>query len=129
MLDATINETERTLAMPSRFFSRHRAAALALAAALATLAPQAARADAIDGDWCNAEGKHLAIKGNEITLPDGSQLQGAYTRHSFAYTVPENQPAAGTQMILRLVNEDNLLAAAYRGPTPPEPWKRCEHVS
>ena len=115
--------------MPSCFLSCTYASALVLAAALAVLAPQAARADAIDGDWCNAEGKHLVIKGNEITLPDGATLQGNYTRHSFAYMTSESQPPAGTPMILRLVNEDTMLAAAYRGPTPPEQWKRCEHVS
>ena len=88
-----------------------------------------ARADAIDGDWCNPAGKHLVIKGPEITLPDGAQLQGAYTRHSFAYAVPDNQPAAGTPMILRLVNDETMIAQAYRGGVLPVTWKRCEHVS
>jgi hypothetical protein len=110
--------------MRSLLFSR-----MLLAAVVLCLASAAARADAIDGDWCSAEGKHIVIKGPEITLPDGAQLQGNYTRHSFAYVVPENQPAAGTQMIITLVNEDLAVAKAYRGGTLPVTWKRCEHVS
>ena len=107
--------------------SRHFVRPL-LAAALC-LAGSAARADAIDGDWCNPEGKHIVIKGPEITLPDGAQLNGNYTRHSFAYTVPDGQPAAGTPMIMTLVNENLAVAKAYRGGVLPVTWKRCEHVS
>lgn len=104
---------------PSRIFIA--AAALCLATAV--------RADAIDGDWCNPEGKHIVIKGTEITLPDGAQLQGNYTRHSFAYVVPENQPAAGSQIIITQVNENLAVSKAYRGSVLPVTWKRCEHVS
>ena len=111
--------------MTPQLFSR-----LACLAALAlAVSAGAARADAIDGDWCNAEGKHILIKGPEITLPDGAQLQGNYTRHSFAYVVPENQPTAGTQIIITLVNENLAVAKAYRGAVLPVTWKRCEHVS
>ena len=89
----------------------------------------AARADAIDGDWCNGDGKHMVIKGPEITLADGAQLQGNYTRHSFTYVVPEGQPEAGAQIIITLVNENLAVAKAYRGALLPVTWKRCEHVS
>ena len=99
-----------------------------LAAAFICLA-SAARADSVDGDWCNTEGKHLVIKGTDITLPDGTQLQGSNTRHSFAYVVPASQTPAGGQMLMRLVNEETMIAQVYRGGTLPVTWKRCEHVS
>ena len=100
-----------------------------IAAALICTGIGFARADTIDGDWCDPAGKHLVINGQDITLPDGAQLQGTYLRHSFAYAVPDNLPAAGTQMILRLVNEQTMISQAYRGGVLPVTWKRCEHVS
>jgi hypothetical protein len=114
----------RTPAMQQRHTSL---ALLAFGILVSTALP--ARADVIDGDWCDPDGKHLAIKGNEITLPDGKMLNGAYTRHSFAYTIPENSENAGTQMIMRLMNENLMLSQPYRTPVQPVQWKRCEHVS
>ena len=113
--------------MPSVLLRRKVLLAGVLAGLAFASAP--ARADSVDGDWCSADGKHIAIKGPDITLPDGTQLQGSFMRHSFAYVIPENQAAAGAQMILRLVNEDTIQALAYRGGTAPVTWKRCEHVS
>ena len=100
-----------------------------IAAAVLCAGAGFASADVIDGDWCDPAGKHLVIKGQDITLPDGAQLQGTYLRHSFAYAVPDNLPAAGTQMILRMVNEQTMIAQAYRGGVLPVTWKRCEHLS
>lgn len=103
--------------------------ALALGGLVLCMTVPAASADAIDGEWCNTDGKHITINGPDITLPDGAKLQGNYTRHSFAYTVPESQPAAGTPMIMTLVNENLAVAKAYRGGILPMTWKRCERVS
>ena len=105
------------------------AAPALIAAAVLGAGAGIARADTIDGDWCDPAGKHLVINGQDITLPDGAQLQGTYLRHSFAYAVPDNLPAAGTQMILRMLNEQTMIAQAYRGGVLPVTWKRCEHLS
>ena len=51
-----------------------------------------ARADVIDGDWCNAEGKQMTIRGPEIVTPGGKQTRGDYTRHSFSYVIPAGEP-------------------------------------
>ncbi len=45
-------------------------------------------ADVIDGNWCQADGRHLEIDGSTITTPGGNTIQGDYGRHTFTYTVP-----------------------------------------
>ena len=62
-----------------------------------------ARADVIDGDWCNAAGRQMTIRGPEITTPGGKQARGDYTRHSFSYVVPAGEAGAGetVSIILR----------------------------
>ncbi len=54
----------------------------AVSAAALCLSVGAARADAIDGDWCQADGRHMTIRGPEITTPGGnrrSSLRGSVT--------------------------------------------------
>src|SRR5260370_39336720 len=72
-----------------------------------------ARADVIDGDWCNAEGKQMTIRGPEIVTPGGKQTRGDYTRHSFSYVIPAGEPGAGETVSIILRNE--LLAHARQG--------------
>jgi hypothetical protein len=67
---------------------------LMLAAVLLLAAPTSAYADAIDGDWCSADGQHMTIKGDDITTPDGNQIKGNYTRHAFDYVVPAGEAGA-----------------------------------
>ncbi len=91
-----------------------------------------ALADVIDGDWCQADGRHMQINGPTITTPAGNTLQGAYSRHSFAYTVPASEPLAGTQVTMRLLNETtvNLWKGATSGdPATAEVWKRCTPIA
>lgn len=100
-------------------------AAAGLALAVALLASPAARADSIDGDWCNGPGKVLQIKGPQILTPDGKRLQGDYTRHGFSYT----DQAILTQMTL--LNEQTMhlrraASAAALAQAAPETWKRCQ---
>jgi len=33
-------------------------------------------ADAIDGDWCSANGKRMSILGEKITTPGGNRING-----------------------------------------------------
>ena len=84
-----------------------------------------ARADVIDGDWCNAEGKQMTIRGPEIVTPGGKQTRGDYTRHSFSYVIPAGEPGAGETVSIILRNE--LLAHARQGKAdaPWQEWRRC----
>ena len=42
---------------------------LILAAVLLLAAPTTVLADAIDGNWCSADGQHMTINGDDITTP------------------------------------------------------------
>lgn len=95
---------------------------LALAAAL--LPASVARADAIDGTWCSADGRFLAIKGPIVVTPGGTPMQGNYERHSFSYVVPEAEPGAGGTVSLVLVNDDTVHLTP-RPDAAAEVWLRC----
>ena len=84
-----------------------------------------ARADVIDGDWCNAEGKQMTIRGPEIVTPGGKQARGDYTRHSFSYVVPAGEAGAGETVSIILRSE--VLAHARQGApdAPLQEWRRC----
>ena len=107
---------------------RSLGAALGLALLLAA---GAARADAIDGDWCATnDGRHLSIKGPEIVTPAGTRMQGNYTRHSFLYVVPPAEPDAGQTVAMILVNEETVnlrmaASAAEAAQAPMQVWHRC----
>ncbi len=91
-----------------------------------------AAADAIDGDWCSAEGRHLTIHGPEITTPDRTTVQGNYRRHEFMYVVPPKDKDAGTTIYMQLLSEEemNLYRLDSAGkPGEPALWKRCEVTS
>jgi hypothetical protein len=84
-----------------------------------------AQADVIDGDWCNAQGKQMTIRGPEIVTPSGKQTRGDYTRHSFSYVVPAGEEGAGETVSIILRNE--LLAHSRQGKAdaPWQEWRRC----
>ena len=69
------------------------------------LSPMPALADAIDGEWCLGT-SHFAIDGPNILTPGGSRIQGNYSRHGFAYVVPTNEPGAGVEISMVLLNEE-----------------------
>jgi hypothetical protein len=84
-----------------------------------------ARADAIDGDWCHADGRHLSIRGPQIVTPGGTSLQGDYTRHSFRYDVPASETGAGRPVSMILRNETTV-DLRFGGPSEPlQTWHRC----
>lgn len=86
-------------------------------------------ADTIDGNWCNEAGnKHMQIEGRRIVTPGGKALDGRYGRHSFAYVAPDNEPQAGSEVSLLLVNE-NTIRATVGTATSAEIWHRCEQTS
>lgn len=95
----------------------------ALAAALILLGANAALADAIDGDWCHADGRRLSIAGPEITTPGGARVAGDYDRHHFSYVVPASEPGAGATVKMVLMSE---LQMRLQPPTGDEQlWRRC----
>lgn len=88
-----------------------------------------ARADAIDGNWCHADGKRLSIEGPRIVTPGGTAMTGDYDRHGFAYVVPAGEPGAGRHMVMVLLDEDTMQMGegSDRSLTPEksETWHRC----
>jgi len=104
-------------------------ACLLTAAALLLVTTGPARADAIDGDWCNSGGKHLSIRGPDIVTPAGTRTKGTYDRHAFSYAVPAKESGAGTKINMILVDENTVFlragAAPGFGPGEAEVWHRC----
>lgn len=100
---------------------------LAAAALLSTTV--VARADAIDGNWCKPDGKHMSIRGPNIVTPTGRHTQGDYDRHAFSYNAPPKDPDAGQTINMILVDEDTVYlrvgAAPGFGPGEAEVWNRC----
>jgi hypothetical protein len=108
---------------------RQRMATRVAAAALALVVGSAARADAIDGDWCYGA-LTLSIHGPRLVYPGGIEIVGRYTRHSFDFEPDANSPAAVAAMSMRLVNEETmLLSRAAAATETPETWRRCKPIS
>lgn len=106
-----------------------RGLTLGLAVTALVLAAGPALADSIDGTWCNSSGgKQISIAGSHIVTPGGKQLEGRYSRHSFAYTVPDSEPSPGAPVSMLLVNENTIRATTGDEPTA-EVWHRCEQTS
>jgi hypothetical protein len=82
-------------------------------------------ADAIDGDWCSPQGKILTINGPQIDTSGGNRIQGLYDRHGFIYTVPENEPEAGKEVRMLLVDDNTVQLTVGEGATELQTWRRC----
>lgn len=85
-------------------------------------------ADVIDGDWCQADGRHMSIRGPSIVTASGKQVSGLYSRHAFSYIIPE----FGTAIYMRLVNPDTIdlwMGAQATAAAPAEVWNRCTPIS
>jgi hypothetical protein len=84
----------------------------------------AARADKIDGFWCDTTGQRLSIDGPAIVTPGGHAITGDYNRHWFNYVVPADEANGGATMLMRLLNEETMQRRAGPGGTV-ETWHRC----
>ncbi len=104
---------------------KHRTLLLAACCAAWLLPAVPALADAIDGDWCSADGKRMAIHGPAIVTPGGHKTQGDYGRHSFAYVIPAGEAGAGNAVSITLLSE-NLAHARAAGAAAVQEWKRCQ---
>src|SRR5438093_8049916 len=86
-----------------------------------------ARADAIDGDWCAADGRRLSILGPAITTPGGARITGDYSRHHFRYVVPKAEPGAGDTVEMSLRSEEEVWVQP-RLDAEIEAWHRCPNT-
>jgi len=72
----------------------------------------------------------MVIRGDRITLPGGAEITGNYSRHAYAYTVPENHDRAGSVDTMVLVDENTIRLTPGGSTSVPlksavEIWKRC----
>lgn len=89
-------------------------------------------ADAIDGDWCQSDGRRMSIRGPAITTPGGHQISGRYSRHAFSYIIPTQEPSAGATVSMRLANADTIdlwIGRQLLEAAPIEVWRRCTPIS
>ena len=99
---------------------------LSAALTLLVVSTNLARADAIDGDWCAAEGNlHMTIHGADITTPGGKQIKGNYTRHAFDYVVPDGEAGAGETVNILLRGEYLAVSRQGASDAPLKEWRRC----
>lgn len=102
---------------------------VALLVALMLAPVGAARADAIDGDWCFADGRRLSIRGPDLVTPGGTRMTGAYDRHAFEYVVPSGEAGSGATVFMVLIDEETMvlkLGARPMSMEEGETWKRCQ---
>lgn len=86
-----------------------------------------ARADSIDGQWCQTDGvRQLSINGTSIITPAGKRITGDYSRHAFSYTAPVADMGDGQVVSMILVNEETAQLRIGAAPqTPTQIWRRC----
>jgi hypothetical protein len=107
---------------------RRSATALVFAASALCALSSPGRADAIDGQWCLGA-SHFSIDGPNILTPGGNRLQGNYSRHGFFYIVPANEPGAGGEINMLLLNEETVQLTRTDVSSAPEIWQRCKPTS
>jgi hypothetical protein len=90
-----------------------------------------ARADKIDGAWCNEAGGRVDIDGPKISLAGKTAFDGQYARHEFLYTVPAGEDHAGVQIYMRLQDEEDMTSFTMKDGKGVDPvaWKRCAQTS
>ena len=108
-------------------FARTIAGPVVVALGIST-APMYALADTIDGEWCLGT-SHFAINGPSILTPGGNHIQGNYSRHGFVYVVPTNEPGAGVEVNMVLLNEEFVRLTRGERSNAPEIWRRCKPTS
>lgn len=104
---------------------------IAVLTAILVALPEMAHADAIDGHWCQKDGRRMSIEGANIVTPGGTSMEGDYERHGFAYMAPAGEPNAGSRISMAMQSEDIIrvfIPGKGPGPNPPviEEWQRCD---
>jgi hypothetical protein len=103
------------------------------ATALVLLAPGAAKADALDGEWCR-DALSLTIQGPNILTPGGTRMTGDYRRHQFMYVIPPGEAEAGGRVEMTQLNDEEMdlrvtPSSASAAPGAWERWRRCKVTS
>jgi hypothetical protein len=80
---------------------------------------------ALDGDWCQADGKRLSVKGADVVLPGGKPLRADYARTYASWVVPQGEQNAGMTVTMMLVGSDRAHTREGAADTPPLEWRRC----
>jgi hypothetical protein len=108
---------------------RVRRAVLTVVVLLA--AASAARADAIDGEWCSKQGQRIVIEGPQVVTPDGRATTGLYHRHGFVYEGLPGSAEAGQTIAMDLLNEEEVrvVRSSNGVAEPPQIWRRCQVIS
>lgn len=98
---------------------------LGVVCALAFSGP--ARADRVDGEWCDAKGLRIVIRGDAVTTPGGATARGQNRRHVFSYDAPAGEALAGH---VRFQQEnDDLMRSTSDDAGGAREWRRCRPVS
>ena len=84
-----------------------------------------ALADAIDGDWCDSNGKRMSIRGPSMVTPGGQQISGNYSRHYFSYIIRAGETDAGATVEIQLLSEYLVHLRQGNDPSVHE-WRRCQ---
>ena len=75
----------------------------------------------------------MTIEGRRVTTPGGNNLIGRYTRHTFDYDIPADEPGAGGHVSALQLNEQTIAVTSYSGGQrqrgPRELWSRCQPIS
>lgn len=102
-----------------------------LAALIFMVSATVAHADRIDGNWCDANGKTLAIDGPNIVIPSGKAITGEYDRHNFRYVGPAGDPEEGQDIHMSQQSEELMYLWRRIGGKdgPVENWRRCQATS
>ena len=90
-----------------------------------------AKADAIDGDWCNQDGSNIFIEGSSIRLSDGTVVTGNNTRHAFSYVAPPGDFEAGKEIYFKQRSEEEMrrVRDPQAMPEHADIWQRCRNTS
>jgi hypothetical protein len=87
----------------------------------------AAKADAIDGDWCDKGGRFMSVDGPKVLTPGGNSITAEYDRHAITYTAPRGEKEAGRKIDMRVLDDENAERQVDGGPL--KPWHRCQRPS
>lgn len=113
--------------MPARtpLSPRRALRAAAILALLAAATP--ARADRVDGEWCDEKGLRVLIQGDTITTPAGATVKGSNRRHVFSYDAPAGEALAG-HVRFQQFNDDQMRSTSDDSAAERD-WRRCRPVS
>ena len=70
----------------------------------------------------------MSIEGPRMVTPGGNRIVGEYTRHTFSYVVPGDEPGGGTTTAMRQLH-DQAIRVFPDGMPEGQIWQRCPATS